>query len=81
MKSVVNAAFLLMTATGAAIAMLLAPIARDPRLGDMYLGLGVTAGVAGAGFWWCFGGLKIESEKEEKGEEVEMVGVRTREDG
>jgi dipeptide/tripeptide permease len=81
MKSLVNAAFLLMTASGAAIAMALAPIAKDPGLGDMYLGLGVTAGVAGAGFWWCFSGLKIEGEKEEKGEEVEMAGMRVREDG
>jgi proton-dependent oligopeptide transporter, POT family len=54
MKSVVNAVFLLMTAAGAMIAAVIAPLAKDPRLVGMYLGLAVTSAGTGGVFWWVF---------------------------
>jgi proton-dependent oligopeptide transporter, POT family len=71
MKSVVNAVFLLMTAAGAMIGAAIAPLARDPRLVGMYLGLAVTSAGAGMVFWWVFGrgGEEGEREMEVGGEE------------
>lgn len=72
MKSFIMSLFLLTSAGGSALGVLVAPLARDPWVGWVYAGLGVVAGGTGVVFWRVFGG---EKEGEEgKGKELEEGG-------
>lgn len=57
MKSFIMSMFLLTSAFGSALGMLLAPMAKDPRLVWMYSGLALIAAIAGVAFYWTFKGL------------------------
>ncbi|KAK6516182.1 hypothetical protein TWF506_006094 [Arthrobotrys conoides] len=57
MRSFVQAMFLLTYAFGAAISEALSPIAGDPMILWMYVGIAVAAFVSGWLFWWKFRGL------------------------
>ncbi|KAF2653461.1 peptide transporter-like protein PTR2 [Lophiostoma macrostomum CBS 122681] len=57
MKSFIMSLFLLTSAFGSALGMLLAPSAKDPYLVWLYTGLAATAAVAGVGFHYTFRGL------------------------
>lgn len=54
MKSFIMSMFLLTSAFGSALGMLLAPMAKDPRLVWMYTGLACIAALAGVAFYWTF---------------------------
>lgn len=70
MKSFIMSLFLLTSAGGSALGVLIAPMARDPWLGWVYFGLAVLAGATGLGFWWTFRGVK-EDDGGRRGEEEE----------
>lgn len=57
MKSFIMSLFLLTSAFGSALGMLLAPVAKDPNLVWLYTGLACTALVAGVAFHWAFKGV------------------------
>ncbi|KAF1916426.1 helicase C-terminal domain-containing protein [Ampelomyces quisqualis] len=72
MKSFVMSLFLLTSAGGSLLGVLVSPLARDPWLGWMYVGLGVLVGGTGVGFWMYFrGGDGVPGENE--GRDYEMV--------
>ncbi|KAF2640028.1 peptide transporter-like protein PTR2 [Massarina eburnea CBS 473.64] len=54
MKSFIMSLFLLTSAGGSAIGILIAPSAKDPNLVWLYAGLAVAAGIAGGVFAWMF---------------------------
>lgn len=54
MKSFIMSLFLLTSAGGSAIGILIAPLARDPHLQWLYFGLAIAAGVTGAVFYHMF---------------------------
>ncbi|KAF2743830.1 peptide transporter-like protein PTR2 [Sporormia fimetaria CBS 119925] len=54
MKSFIMSLFLLTSAFGSALGMLLAPLAKDPRLVWLYSGLALTALIAGIAFYRMF---------------------------
>jgi hypothetical protein len=83
MKSFVMSIFLLTSAFGSALGMLLAPMARDPRLVWMYTGLAGTAAVAGVAFYWTFRDLdqpRELKEVESAEEEIELINRRPTDD-
>jgi POT family proton-dependent oligopeptide transporter len=63
MKSFVQAIFLLTNAVGAAMGEALTPLAYDPVMEWVFVGLGVGALGAGALFWLCFCGLNEREEE------------------
>ncbi|KAH6644175.1 peptide transporter-like protein PTR2 [Boeremia exigua] len=83
MKSFIMSLFLLTSAGGSALGVLVAPLARDPWLGWVYCGLGVLAAGTGGLFWWTFRGLEEEEAKGvvEEGFELESRSSVGEEDG
>jgi dipeptide/tripeptide permease len=77
MKSFIMSLFLLTSAVGSALGILVAPSAKDPHLVWLYSGLACTAAAAGGAFYWMFKGQDdvkprpIESAVEEG--EIEMA--------
>lgn len=65
--------FLLQSAFGSALGILLAPAAEDPKLVGLYGGLCVGTLVAAGVFWWSFRGL---NEVEEGMNALEDKGVK-----
>ena len=62
MKSFVMSIFLLQSAFGSALGVVLAPIAKDPRLVWLYTGLCIATISAAALFWICFKHLNATEE-------------------
>jgi dipeptide/tripeptide permease len=60
MKSLVMSLFLLTSAGGSVLGVVVSPVARDPWLGWMYLFLAVLVGGTGVIFWRTFGGNAIK---------------------
>ncbi|KAF2876579.1 peptide transporter-like protein PTR2 [Massariosphaeria phaeospora] len=58
MKSFIMSLFLLTSAGGSALGMLLAPFAKDPKLVWLYVALACVAAAAGGCFHWMFQGLQ-----------------------
>jgi len=74
MKSFIMSLFLLTSAGGSALGMLVAPLARDPHLQWLYAGLGVAAAGAGFVFYRIFKDLDNETlKKEGVGGEYELA--------
>jgi len=66
--------FLLTSAGGSALGILIAPLARDPHLQWMYFGLAVDAAGTGVVFWRTFRNVGHESKKVvECAEEYELA--------
>jgi dipeptide/tripeptide permease len=77
MKSFIMSLFLLTSAFGSALGMLLAPSAKDPYLVWLYTGLAGTAAVAGVGFHYTFRGLdqkEIPRPVESAEDGIELAG-------
>jgi proton-dependent oligopeptide transporter, POT family len=64
MKSFIMSMFLLTSAGGSILGILIAPLAKDPYLVWMYLGFTTMCFVTGAIFWRLFEGY--DSPKEER---------------
>jgi dipeptide/tripeptide permease len=82
MKSFIMSLFLLTSAVGSALGILLAPVARDPYLVWLYAGLGVTALIAGVTFHWTFKDMKQRETPrpvEFAEEEIEMMSRKSNE--
>lgn len=62
MKSFVMSIFLLQSAFGSALGVVLAPIAKDPRLVWLYSGLCIATIIAAGLFWACFKHLNATEE-------------------
>ena len=62
LKSFVMSIFLLQSAFGSALGVLLAPFAKDPRLVWMYSGLCIATMIAAGLFWTCFKHLNVTDE-------------------
>ena len=62
LKSFVMAIFLLQSAFGSALAITLAPLAKDPRLVWLYAGLCIATIIAAVLFWVCFNHLNAHEE-------------------
>lgn len=74
MKSFIMSLFLLTSAGGSALGILIAPLARDPHLQWLYFGLALAAAGTGLLFWWTFRAVEDESAKmAEYAEEYELV--------
>lgn len=76
MKSFIMSLFLLTSAFGSALGMLLAPLAKDPRLVWLYTGLACTAAIAGVAFHWSFAGMDKGQglrRVSNSAEEIEMI--------
>jgi dipeptide/tripeptide permease len=71
MKSLVMSLFLLTSAGGSVLGVIVSPVARDPWLGWMYLFLAVVVGGTAIVFWRTFGG-----QEKRVAEEVELEGMR-----
>jgi dipeptide/tripeptide permease len=88
MKSFIMALFLLTSAGGSALGVLIAPWARDPGLVWFYAGLACLSFAAGFLFYWCFGRAEgvdmeerrnaktVESAVEDEDEGIEMMSRR-----
>jgi dipeptide/tripeptide permease len=77
MKSFIMSLFLLTSAGGSALGILIAPFAKDPWLQWVYFGLGVAAAVTGVVFWRMFRGV---DDRAAKTTEYEMVGRKSVDD-
>ena len=76
MKSFIMSLFLLTSAGGSALGILVAPFARDPYLHWMYLALAVAAAGTGIVFWRTFGTVQNELGKTvEDAEEYELAAT------
>ncbi|KAH7115234.1 peptide transporter PTR2-A [Dendryphion nanum] len=73
MKSFIMSLFLLTSAFGSALGILVAPFARDPYLVWLYAGLAVMALGAGGVFWWLFGGMDGKELAERRRRRVESA--------
>jgi dipeptide/tripeptide permease len=75
MKSFIMSLFLLTSAGGSALGILIAPSAKDPHLVWLYAGLACAAGAAGALFHWTFRGGEGERARpvESAEEGIELV--------
>ena len=62
LKSFVMSIFLLQSALGSALAITLAPLAKDPRLVWLYAGLCIATSIAAGFFWVCFNHLNANEE-------------------
>jgi dipeptide/tripeptide permease len=71
MKSLIMSLFLLTSAGGSVLGVIVSPVARDPWLGWMYLFLAVVVGGTAIVFWRTFGG-----QEKRVAEEVELEGMR-----
>jgi dipeptide/tripeptide permease len=78
MKSIVMSLFLLTSAGGSALGVLIAPFARDPSLQWVYCGLALAAAGTGVVFWRTFKDVQDEPAKTvEHADEYDLVeGVR-----
>lgn len=82
MKSFIMSLFLLTSAGGSALGILIAPFARDPYLHWMYFVLAMLAAGTGVVFWRMFGGMVDEpARKVEDAEEYELAGMEDSERG
>ncbi|KAF1963260.1 peptide transporter-like protein PTR2 [Byssothecium circinans] len=72
MKSFIMSLFLLTSAGGSAIGILIAPSAKDPNLVWLYGSLACAAGIAGAVFFWMF---RAEGELSPKPVETAEEGI------
>jgi dipeptide/tripeptide permease len=70
MKSFIMSLFLLTSAGGSALGILIAPFAKDPWLHWMYFGLAIAAAGTGFAFWRTF---RSEGEKHAGAESFEMT--------
>ncbi|KAF2711821.1 DNA repair helicase [Pleomassaria siparia CBS 279.74] len=84
MKSFIMSLFLLTSAFGSALGIILAPLAKDPGLVWMYSGLAGTSAVTGVVFYWIFrnseakeGARPVDSAEEG----IEMIGLTRAEEG
>ncbi|KAF2274788.1 peptide transporter-like protein PTR2 [Westerdykella ornata] len=80
LKSFIMSLFLLTSAFGSALGMLLAPVAKDPHLVWLYAGLACTAAIAGAAFHWTFAGADRDrglKRVENAEEEIEMIARKS----
>ncbi|KAG9186424.1 hypothetical protein G6011_02980 [Alternaria panax] len=76
MKSFIMSLFLLTSAGGSALGILIAPLARDPYLQWLYFGLAIVAAVAGIMFYRMFKDIDNRSPtKLEDVEEYELAGT------
>jgi dipeptide/tripeptide permease len=75
MKSFIMSFFLLTSAFGSALGMLIAPFAKDPHLTWLYAGLACLAGAAGGVFWWCFRGMDDRDDIPRRLESGEEEGI------
>jgi dipeptide/tripeptide permease len=74
MKSFIMSLFLLTSAGGSALGILIAPFARDPYLQWMYFGLAAAAAGTGFLFWRMFKGVEDEpTNMVEHADEFELV--------
>ncbi|KAF2687652.1 DNA repair helicase [Lentithecium fluviatile CBS 122367] len=82
MKSFIMSLFLLTSAGGSALGILIAPSARDPHLVWLYAGLAAAAAAAGGLFHWTFRGVEGEAPRvvESAEEGIELVGRKSVED-
>jgi dipeptide/tripeptide permease len=75
MKSFIMSLFLLTSAGGSVLGILIAPLARDPHLQWLYFGLAVIAAVAGVVFYRMFKHVDDNPSKELEGTgEYELMG-------
>lgn len=75
MKSFIMSLFLLTSAGGSALGVLVAPLARDPWTGWVYAALGFVAGMTGWVFWRVFrGGGEARGPRGEEEGGFELVG-------
>lgn len=74
MKSFIMSLFLLTSAGGSALGVLVAPLARDPWVGWVYGGLSFVAGTTGVVFWRVFGGEREGEGEGARGKEEEEGG-------
>lgn len=74
MKSFIMSLFLLTSAGGSALGLLIAPFARDPYLQWMYFGLAVAAAGTGVVFWRMFRGWEDGKGTQRDVAEYEMAG-------
>ncbi|KAI2084667.1 peptide transporter ptr2 [Ophidiomyces ophidiicola] len=63
LKSLVSSLFLLTSAFGAALGLALSPVAYDPAIKWMFVGLCITSVVTAGIFWLLFRGLNKEEDK------------------
>lgn len=76
MKSFIMSLFLLTSAGGSALGILLAPVAKDPRLVWLYMGLACLAGSAGALFHFAFKNVDdMEEKRVESAVDEEQAGI------
>ncbi|CAI6335066.1 unnamed protein product [Periconia digitata] len=77
MKSFIMSLYLLTSAVGSALGILIAPFAKDPNLVWLYAGLACAAGVTGGFFYWTFKGT---DEPKSGLENIELMGRKSEED-
>jgi dipeptide/tripeptide permease len=73
MKSFIMSLFLLTSAGGSALGILIAPFAKDPWLQWVYFGLAVAAGVTGVVFWRMFKDVDHGASKGTDDQEYELT--------
>lgn len=84
MKSFIMSLYLLTSAGGSALGILIAPLAKDPYLPWLYFGLAIAAALTGFGFYRVFrdldNGVQAVSKTVSMPEEIEMISQRSRDD-
>jgi dipeptide/tripeptide permease len=80
MKSFIMSLFLLTSAGGSALGILIAPFAKDPWLQWVYFGLAVAAGVTGVVFWRMFRGIDHGASKGTDDQEYELTARASADD-
>ena len=75
LKSFVMSIFLLQSAFGSALGVLLAPFAKDPKMVWMYAGLCIATLVAAGLFWTCFKHLNATEESTNALESKDQTAV------
>jgi chromosome transmission fidelity protein 1 len=77
MKSFIMSLFLLTSAGGSALGILIAPLARDPYLHWLYFGLAIAVAGTGGVFWRTFRTMNDGEEKKvEDAQEYELAEMR-----
>lgn len=77
MKSFIMSLFLLTSAGGSALGIVIAPLARDPYLQWLYFGLAGAAAITGYVFHRMFKGMDVEVQKPvESAIDIELAGRR-----
>jgi dipeptide/tripeptide permease len=72
MKSFIMSLFLLTSAGGSALGIVIAPLARNPYLHWMYFGLAVAAASTGFAFWRIFRSIEDTAKTMEHADELEL---------